>query len=283
MAASCWVISLLLLVSGFPCLSLGSDARFTVFRAELGNTPDMGNVSEITKDLYISGGENDGISHGMVLDVYREKIVSAAKVGQEYTISILVGRVKVISLFKNIAITRIISLASPEDTPLLQYQTVMQGDYTVPRPIRQGEIQENMSSEAETMPVEKEQLPFDADSGLVFPSEVLFGFDGWQLKPEAMEALGLVHDTISKEKDKEILIMGHTCNLGPAAYNLELSKKRAQSVSDFLMNTKGIPQDRIRIDYHGEKFPVASNATDAGRAKNRRVEIFFQPHNSTSS
>ena len=70
----------------------------------------------------------------------------------------------------------------------------------------------------------------------------------------------------------EILVSGHTDSVGDAAYNMDLSKRRAFSVRDYLI-TDGIASDRMAVTYHGEEQPVASNETAEGKAQNRRVEI----------
>lgn len=65
---------------------------------------------------------------------------------------------------------------------------------------------------------------------------------------------------------------GHTSSPGDRAYNLELSKRRAELVRDYLTR-RGVPEEWIKLRWHGERYPVASNETAAGRAKNRRVTI----------
>jgi len=70
----------------------------------------------------------------------------------------------------------------------------------------------------------------------------------------------------------EILVSGHTDSQGDAAYNLELSKKRAFAVRDYLV-TDGIDASRMAVTYSGETSPTATNETAEGRAQNRRVEI----------
>jgi OOP family OmpA-OmpF porin len=67
-------------------------------------------------------------------------------------------------------------------------------------------------------------------------------------------------------------VEGHTCSIGPEAYNQGLSERRAASVADFLVS-EGIRPDAIRQVGFGEDRPVADNATRAGREQNRRVEI----------
>ena len=67
-------------------------------------------------------------------------------------------------------------------------------------------------------------------------------------------------------------VMGHTDALGDDAYNLELSRRRAESVVNFLLENK-ISKTRLRSHGEGESKPIASNETDEGRAQNRRVEF----------
>jgi OOP family OmpA-OmpF porin len=67
-------------------------------------------------------------------------------------------------------------------------------------------------------------------------------------------------------------VQAHTCNLGRADYNEDLSRRRALSVRDYLVN-KGVSIDRMEANGYGERQPTASNETKAGRHKNRRVEL----------
>lgn len=76
-------------------------------------------------------------------------------------------------------------------------------------------------------------------------------------------------------------IVGHTDNVGKDAYNLDLSKRRASAVKKYLVG-KNIPETIITTDGKGETMPIASNDTEEGRAKNRRVEFFIiKPNNTT--
>ena len=69
-------------------------------------------------------------------------------------------------------------------------------------------------------------------------------------------------------------IDGHTDSNGPEAYNDQLSLKRAKSVADVLVDL-GIDEQRIQVEGYGDQYPVDVNATERGRAQNRRVEIVF--------
>lgn len=80
--------------------------------------------------------------------------------------------------------------------------------------------------------------------------------------------------TLVKHDDKvrQFYIDGHTDSLGDRDENLELSKVRAELVAQYLIR-RGIPEDWITLRWHGERYPVTSNASAAGRAKNRRVTV----------
>jgi outer membrane protein OmpA-like peptidoglycan-associated protein len=82
---------------------------------------------------------------------------------------------------------------------------------------------------------------------------------------------------VAKKYDKTIIeVAGHTDNVGGNAYNRELSQRRATSVAQYL-ETRGVAQARVITAAGGEEHPIASNATEQGRAANRRVEVTFAP------
>lgn len=108
---------------------------------------------------------------------------------------------------------------------------------------------------------------------LTIPERVLFDFDSFILKPEAREALDVVKAVIQERPVRKIEVIGHTDNVGGEAYNLRLSLQRAQSVADYLMYCGKLDPGLFRIQGRGEADPIADNRTEAGRAKNRRVEL----------
>ena len=73
----------------------------------------------------------------------------------------------------------------------------------------------------------------------------------------------------------EVEIVGHTDNMGPDVYNMDLSRRRAQAVIDYLTG-KGVAEERLSLAYFGETQPVDSNDTREGRANNRRVEFVIK-------
>jgi len=111
------------------------------------------------------------------------------------------------------------------------------------------------------------------ETKLTIPERVLFDFNKFFLKDEAKKALHVVAGILKENLGKTVRIVGYTDNVGSDAYNLHLSLQRAQSVADYLIYVEGIEKDRIKIEGMGKSNPIADNATEEGRAKNRRVEI----------
>lgn len=113
------------------------------------------------------------------------------------------------------------------------------------------------------------------ERGLVLTlGDVLFDFDKASLKPGGVRAVNKLAQFMQEYPDRNIMIEGFTDSVGPADYNEKLSRRRANSVRQALVN-KGISSSRIRIRGYGEKYPVASNNTEAGRQQNRRVEVII--------
>jgi outer membrane protein OmpA-like peptidoglycan-associated protein len=124
-------------------------------------------------------------------------------------------------------------------------------------------------------PVEVIQgMPTGLVGAAVIPEAALFAFDSAELTDEGKIAI----EETRKELRPEIatayagIIIGHTDSTGSAQYNLGLSMRRAQAVSDYLART-GVPAEILREVGRGEEDPIASNDTEEGRAQNRRVEI----------
>ncbi|MCF6182303.1 OmpA family protein [Lutibacter sp.] len=97
-----------------------------------------------------------------------------------------------------------------------------------------------------------------------------------EIKPESTEAIKNIAEYLNNNPDIKILIVGHTDNVGDFDANIKLSLERAKAVKDVLVNNYGIEVNRLKAYGDGSTAPVASNATDTGKAKNRRVEIVEQ-------
>jgi outer membrane protein OmpA-like peptidoglycan-associated protein len=101
---------------------------------------------------------------------------------------------------------------------------------------------------------------------------VNFDFDKSNIRADARPILDEAISMLKQEGTINIIAEGHTDSKGTDAYNQRLSLRRATSVKDYLVRG-GISASRIRVEGYGESKPVASNATDDGRAQNRRVEL----------
>ena len=219
---------------------------------------DMGykdNKETPATDFYLNAGHKDDIEIDMLLDVYRPKLIEDPFTLEKKEIKILIGKVKVIDVHEDISIARIDSLESFGSNPIIRYQTVMIGDHLEPVTI---------------------SLP--KKSAMIIPSNILFDFDNWQIKPQAFNVLIKVAKLI-KSPDDILIIKGHTCNKGNKDYNLRLSRKRAESVAAFFRTIKNIHSEQIISVGYGDERPITSNDTEEGRVKNRRVEIKIIPSN----
>ena len=110
--------------------------------------------------------------------------------------------------------------------------------------------------------------------GLVvtFASGLLFDFDSDRLRAESKTNLDNLAKSLSDFGDSKLLLVGHTDDVGTDTYNLDLSRRRAAAVADYLIS-RGVPAARIATSGRGETEPIAPNDTDADRQKNRRVEV----------
>lgn len=102
---------------------------------------------------------------------------------------------------------------------------------------------------------------------------VLFAFDSAELTGEAKRLLADVATRLTGANLVAVKVVGHTDSIGSDAYNQGLSERRARSVADFLV-AQGVPADKLSTEGRGESQPVADNGSDAGRAENRRVELY---------
>ena len=112
----------------------------------------------------------------------------------------------------------------------------------------------------------------DARGCWTFEARLLFDFNSAEIKPEAYPMLDEASDILKKNPELNVQIDGHTDNVGPAAYNMKLSERRAQATMDYFIR-RGIDARRLMIKGFGFTKPAASNDTEEGRAKNRRVEL----------
>ena len=113
-----------------------------------------------------------------------------------------------------------------------------------------------------------------AGEGIIvkFDSGLLFEFGKASLSAEAKQNINNLASSLNKYPNTNIMVIGHTDNVGSDPFNMNLSRDRAASVKSYAM-VQGVNPGRLKTEGKGETEPIASNDTDAGRAQNRRVEI----------
>ena len=109
---------------------------------------------------------------------------------------------------------------------------------------------------------------------LVTLGDVLFEFNRADIKATGHNELRKLAEFLKKHPDRQVLIEGHTDDIGSNAYNENLSRRRAEAVANALA-ALGVPSPRVTAVGYGESYPVAANTTDTNRALNRRVEVYI--------
>jgi outer membrane protein OmpA-like peptidoglycan-associated protein len=104
------------------------------------------------------------------------------------------------------------------------------------------------------------------------PGSILFDFDSANIRPDAHPALNDVARVVKAYPNRPARVEGHTDAIASDEYNQSLSERRARSVADWLASN-GVERGRLAATGYGEKNPVATNDTPAGRQLNRRVEV----------
>lgn len=111
---------------------------------------------------------------------------------------------------------------------------------------------------------------------LIMPGNITFDTDQYTIRSEFHDVLNSVAAVLTEYKQTNVQISGHTDSTGSSQYNQLLSERRAQSVKEYLAQ-HGVTYNRLQSVGYGSRYPIASNATAAGRAQNRRVEIDLVP------
>ena len=138
----------------------------------------------------------------------------------------------------------------------------------------QADLKQNKADE-ETAVLSDSAVQKDTTTVKKAKNPVLFKFGSAELTLEGKAALDPYVKYMQKHDDKKAFVSGYTDNIGEEAYNLELSKQRAESAKAYLVE-KGVNAERVTTAGYGETNFIASNDTPAGRAKNRRIELRFK-------
>lgn len=109
---------------------------------------------------------------------------------------------------------------------------------------------------------------------LSIPNDISFATGRHDIQPRLVPILDQFAQGLNQQMSIEVRIIGHTDNTGNDAINNPLSVNRAQSARDHLVS-RGVASSRISIDGRGAREPIADNKTEAGRARNRRIDIFL--------
>lgn len=112
---------------------------------------------------------------------------------------------------------------------------------------------------------------------VTMPQDILFATDSTYVQAGLRDDIQTVGLSLNRYPDTTVQVVGHTDNTGSAAYNQDLSQRRAGAVADILIDA-GVSPGRIRTIGRGEDAPIASNLSPEGRAQNRRVEIIILPN-----
>lgn len=141
---------------------------------------------------------------------------------------------------------------------------------------QQKEFEAALAEEQRQNQIEIERLK-DETLKIDIASEVSFDFGSAAIKPAFRPTLDKVGEVLKRYERSVVHVVGHTDSVGSDAYNQRLSEQRAQAVVDYLAGSAGVARERLRADGRGETEPRATNATEAGRQLNRRVELFVKP------
>lgn len=139
------------------------------------------------------------------------------------------------------------------------------------------EIIESEAMETGMVTVNAEAMAEGIDAtGHIAIYGVLFDTDSAAIKPESSPTLIEISTLLENRADLNLLVVGHTDNQGSYDHNMNLSKRRAESVARALVEDYNVAENRLRAAGVGYLSPVASNDTAPGRARNRRVEFVKQ-------
>lgn len=133
----------------------------------------------------------------------------------------------------------------------------------------------------ETAPMEKKMVTVDADTmaqniatqGTIALYGIFFDTDKADLKPESGPTMEEIVKLLKEDQGLKLYVVGHTDSVGSLEYNMDLSRRRAQSVVQALISQYAIGKERLKSAGVGFLAPVASNENEEGRALNRRVEL----------
>ncbi|MDC7999864.1 OmpA family protein [Aequorivita todarodis] len=115
-------------------------------------------------------------------------------------------------------------------------------------------------------------ITFDENSGVYFDT------GKYNINAASQATLDKLANVLKEYPDTDVLVVGHTDSVGADEMNMTLSKNRAESVTNYFVQNKGLSPGRFTTNWYGETAPIADNSTAEGRAKNRRVNLAIIPN-----
>jgi outer membrane protein OmpA-like peptidoglycan-associated protein len=137
------------------------------------------------------------------------------------------------------------------------------------------DLEKNLAKEIQTGEAKVDKLPNDVVR-ITMTSQTAFDTNSTSIKPAFYSTMDKLADVVARYNKTTLTVVGHTDNVGTDKYNQDLSQRRAYSVAQYF-ESKHVNPVRLATAGKGEKEPVASNANEAGRQLNRRVEIYVEP------
>lgn len=267
-----WGCGIVLLAGGGRPASAVDGFSYHVVGVALPPKPEQADDPDLV-DFYLDVGRTGGALPGSQFWVYR-----MASTGHGREVAIPVARLETLQVEDHVSIARIAALMVPADHALVEYRTVMIGDPVEPilgtglPPLGERDLP------TETIEIPSHLLPplkgkDRARRTFSIPNVVLFDFDKSTLRAAGKKILDQIAAYVRETHARSVRVEGHTCSIGTRAYNQGLSRRRSAAAKRYLSEVLGIPGDRIVAVGYGETRPVASNATEAGRERNRRSEI----------
>lgn len=137
------------------------------------------------------------------------------------------------------------------------------------------DLEKNLAPEIQAGQARVEKLPNDVVR-ITMTSQTAFDTNSTVIKPGFQSTMDKLADVVVRYNKTALTIVGHTDNVGSERYNQQLSERRALSVAQYF-ESRRVNALRLATAGKGESQPVASNASEAGRQANRRVEIYVEP------
>jgi outer membrane protein OmpA-like peptidoglycan-associated protein len=137
------------------------------------------------------------------------------------------------------------------------------------------DLEKNLDREIKARQARVDQLPNHVVR-VTMTGDTGFNTNSTEIKPGFHSTLDKIADVVVRYGKTTLTVAGHTDDVGSAQFNQGLSERRARSVAQYL-ESKRVQEVRLSIVGKGESMPIATNATEGGRAENRRVEIYVQP------